>query len=143
MASSSDWLTALLDRPLSEEIARPLDWLPDLGKPNEGFVARLPFDRPPDDIEPQLVSDELSEADTCDALEDILLKALAEREAPASEPVPLPPLAKEELETDLVAEAFARGEAAGRHSAMEEQEALSQRKVNLRQACRILFSRRN
>jgi flagellar biosynthesis/type III secretory pathway protein FliH len=138
MASSSDWLTALLDRPMDQEVAKPLDWLPDLGKPNESFVERLPFDRPTDGLDPELASDELPDAETGDALEDILRKALAEREAPLSEPVPEAATTQAEPEADPIAEAFARGEAEGRRAAIADQTALNQHKVNLRQTFRAL-----
>ena len=138
MASSSDWLTALFDRPLHGKFDKPLDWLPDLGKPTEGFVERLPFDRTPDEVEAELTSEEPPDADNGDALEDILRKALAEREPPKSEPVPDPRPAEVEPETDLAAEAFARGEEAGREAAMAEQKVLNQQRVNLRQTFRTL-----
>ena len=151
MASSSDWLTALLERPADEqEGAKPLDWLPDFGKSGGGFVERLPFDRPAPEPETSQPVDGSSVAETGDELEDILRKALAnseEQAASGSEATPEPmPEATQQLESkagsepepDPVAEAFARGEAAGKQAAIAEQQALAEQKVSLRQTFRSL-----
>lgn len=158
MANSSDWLAELLERPLfdaTDDAPSPLSWLPDFGDTQEaGFVEGMPFGRRPV-TEPEAIPDvvtvpkpsapvpaEISDADTGDALEDILRKALSRNGAaeggdqPAEanpEPEPDP-----EPQPDPVAEAFAQGEEAGRQAALAEQEALTAQKLSLRQTFRAL-----
>lgn len=155
MANSSDWITALLERPVDEEAGpKSLDWLPDFSETEtRGFVENLPFDRPvrepevPSDWErqaaPDLVPRDLNGTGTGDALEDILRKALAETEEAepslSVEPQPEPePEAPSQPQPDPIAEAFARGEVAGREAAQVEYQEQAERKVRLRQTFRAL-----
>ena len=151
MASSSDWLTALLERPADEHKGgEPLNWLPEFGSSDVGFVERLPFDRPAPKLETSQPVDGSSVAQTGEELEDILRKALANSEEQAASgseatPEPMPEAtqhfeskAESEPEPDPVAEAFARGEAAGRQAVIAEQHALAEQKAGLRQTFRSL-----
>ena len=85
MASSSDWIEQLLERP-DDEVSEPktLSWLPDLAKPTPDFEEGMPFDRPAPEAVPGIekppeaapLPDGFAEAESGDALEDILRKAL-------------------------------------------------------------------
>lgn len=91
MASSSDWLDALLERPHEESPkANPGSWLAQLNgskhepdpkhKSADGFVGGLPFGRPNARPNPEA---DLSGDMTGDALVDILREALGENEGAA------------------------------------------------------------
>jgi flagellar assembly protein FliH len=148
MANSSDWLSALLERPQQESAApKPLSWLPDFGDlDSDSFVEKLPFDRvagAPDGVPVDDATEPLQDAETGDALEDILRQALTEGEEkrfgtePTLEPAPSAE-PEGDPKQDPIAEAFARGEEAGRQAAMAEQEALREQKLSLRQTFRAL-----
>ena len=154
--SSSDWLTALLERPQeSGGGVKTLDWLPDFSEPREGFVEGLPSARPE---EPALPAEPHHTAERVpdDPLVDLLREALGEEARVFEEsaaPVPEPelqaeperesdPVPEPEPEIDPIAEAFEQGKLAGREAILAEQEAEAEaeagRKLQLRQTFRAL-----
>ncbi len=147
--SSSDWLTALLERPQDGGSGvKTLPWLPDFAEPLEGFAEGFPAFRRQDG-EPceQTVPD--AEAPLDDTLVDLLREALEEGASDAldgaltAEPEPLTdvepaPQVEAEPEIDPIAQAFEQGKAAGREEAFLEHEAEAQRKLTLRQTFRAL-----
>lgn len=137
MASSSDWLTALLEA-RNDEAAdiQPVGWFPDLAPSNPSFVGGLPFDRSADMSVVQRefgdASPDQTEPTSNAALVGILREALDESQAeesnsPLATPAP-----------DPLAEAFSQGEAAGRQAAEADYHELTEHKVRLRQTVRAL-----
>lgn len=162
MASSSDWLAALLERPGEEAVdvgglVKPLSWLAGPAGPKfeaeSGFVKGLPFERPTPATErktevgsgigstpqpassPDALPHDLAGEMTGDALVDILREALGENEETREAGSPLPKTASEpESLPEPPPDPIAQALARGTEQGIQQgrQEALAQAEANER-----------